>query len=81
LANARHLCWALCPTERLIMSMELMKILQEGQTSSSLQGQLFVLQEIRTYIDSKIKDVQDRIDNTESGKILKSIEERKQNGI
>ncbi len=63
------------------MSMELMKILQEGQTSSSLQGQLFVLQEIRTYIDSKIKDVQDRIDNTESGKILKSIEERKQNGI
>ena len=63
------------------MSMELMKILQEGQTFSSLQGQLFVLQEIRTYIDSKIKDVQDRIDNTESGKILKSIEERKQNGI
>ena len=63
------------------MSMELMKILQEGQTSSSLQGQMFVLQEIRTYIDSKIKDVQDRIDNTESGKILKSIEERKQNGI
>ena len=43
----------------------------------SLQGQLYALEQLKSHIESQIKDIQARIDETPTGKILNNLTQSK----
>jgi hypothetical protein len=53
------------------------KSIQSTYTGGSLQGQLYALERLKSHIESEIKDIQDRIDKTPTGKILKDLTQSK----
>ena len=53
--------------------LEVAKSIQDTYMGGSLQGQLYALEKLKSHIESQIKDVQARIDETPTGKILKDL--------
>ena len=49
--------------------LEVAKSIQDTYMGGSLQGQLYALEKLKSHIESQIKDVQARIDETPTGKI------------
>ena len=56
---------------------EMAKTIQDTYSGGSLQGELYALEKLKSHIESQIKDVQDRIDETPTGKILKDLTQSK----
>ena len=56
---------------------EVAKSIQDTYMGGSLQGQLYALERLKSHIESEIKDIQDRIDETPTGKILKDLTQSK----
>ena len=57
--------------------LEVAKSIQDTYTGGSLQGQLYALEKLKSHIESQIKDVQARIDETPTGKILNNLTQSK----
>ena len=57
--------------------LELAKITQDNYMSGSYQGQLFALESIERHIQSEKRRIQELIDQTPSGKVLKRIRDEK----
>ena len=57
--------------------LEVSKSIQDTYMGGSLQGQLYALERLKSHIESEIKDIQDRIDETPTGKILKDLTQSK----
>ena len=56
---------------------EMAKSIQSTYTGGSLQGQLYALEQLKSHIESQIKDIQARIDETPTGKILNNLTQSK----
>ena len=56
---------------------EVAKSIQNSYVDGSLHGQLYALERLKSHIESEIKDIQDRIDETPTGKILKDLTQSK----
>ena len=56
--------------------MELAKIQQEAYQSASLQSELFTLQKMVMHLQGEINRVQEKIDVTPVGKIMKQAKEK-----
>ncbi len=56
---------------------EMAKSIQSSYAGGYLQGQLYELERLKSHIESEIKDIQDRIDKTPTGKILKDLTQSK----
>ena len=56
---------------------EMAKSIQSTYTGGSLQGQLYALEKLKSHIEFQIKDVQARIDETPTGKILNNLTQSK----
>ena len=57
--------------------LELAKTIQDTYSGGSLQGELYALEKLKSYIESQIKDVQNRINKTPVGKIMDSLTQSK----
>ena len=57
--------------------LEVAKSIQDTYMGGSLQGQLYALEKLKSHIESQIKDVQARIDETPTGKILNNLTQSK----
>ena len=57
--------------------LEVAKSIQDTYTGGSLQGQLYALEKLKSHIEFQIKDVQARIDETPTGKILNNLTQSK----
>ena len=57
--------------------LEVAKSIQDTYMGGSLQGQLYALEKLKSHIEFQIKDVQARIDETPTGKILKDLTQSK----
>ena len=56
---------------------EIAKTITEVNMSGSYQGQLFALESIERHIQSEKRRIQELIDQTPSGKVLKRIRDEK----
>ena len=56
---------------------EMAKSIQSSYAGGSLQGQLYALEQLKSHIESQIKDIQARIDETPTGKILNNLTQSK----
>ena len=57
--------------------MKQAKIIQDTYMGGSLQGQLYALEKLKSHIEFQIKDIQARIDETPTGKILNNLTQSK----
>ena len=57
--------------------LEVAKSIQDTYMGGSLQGQLYALEKLKSHIESQIKDIQARIDETPTGKILNNLTQSK----
>ena len=57
--------------------MKQAKIIQDTYMGGSLQGQLYALEKLKSHIEFQIKDVQARIDETPTGKVLNNLTQSK----
>jgi hypothetical protein len=57
--------------------LEVAKSIQDTYMGGSLQGQLYALEQLKSHIESQIKDIQARIDETPTGKILNNLTQSK----
>ena len=57
--------------------LEVAKSIQDTYMGGSLQGQLYALEQLNSHIESQIKDIQARIDETPTGKILNNLTQSK----
>ena len=57
--------------------LEVAKSIQDTYTGGSLQGQLYALEKLKSHIEFQIKDIQARIDETPTGKILNNLTQSK----
>ena len=57
--------------------MKQAKIIQDTYMGGSLQGQLYALEQLKSHIESQIKDIQARIDETPTGKVLNNLTQSK----
>ena len=56
---------------------EMAKSIQSTYTGGSLQGQLYALEKLKSHIEFQIKDIQARIDETPTGKVLNILTQSK----
>ena len=56
---------------------EVAKSIQDTYMGGSLQGQLYALEQLKSHIESQIKDIQARIDETPTGKVLNNLTQSK----
>ena len=56
---------------------EVAKSIQDTYMGGSLQGQLYALEKLKSHIEFQIKDVQARIDETPTGKVLSNLTQSK----
>ena len=56
---------------------EVAKSIQDTYMGGSLQGQLYALEKLKSHIEFQIKDVQARIDETPTGKVLNNLTQSK----
>ena len=56
---------------------EMAKSIQSTYTGGSLQGQLYALEKLKSHIEFQIKDIQARIDETPTGKVLNNLTQSK----
>ena len=57
--------------------MKQAKIIQDTYMGGSLQGQLYALEKLKSHIEFEIKDIQARIDETPTGKVLNNLTQSK----
>ena len=57
--------------------LEVAKSIQDTYMGGSLQGQLYVLEQLKSHIESQIKDIQARIGKTPVGKVLNNLTQSK----
>ena len=57
--------------------LEVAKSIQDTYTGGSLQGQLYALEQLKSHIESQIKNIQARIDETPTGKVLNNLTQSK----
>jgi hypothetical protein len=57
--------------------LEVAKSIQDTYMGGSLQGQLYALEKLKSHIEFQIKDIQARIDETPTGKILNNLTQSK----
>ena len=57
--------------------LEVAKSIQDTYMGGSLQGQLYALEKLKSHIEFQIKDVQARIDETPTGKVLSNLTQSK----
>ena len=57
--------------------MKQAKVIQDTYMGGSLQGQLYALEQLKSHIESQIKDIQARIDETPTGKVLNNLTQSK----
>ena len=57
--------------------LEVAKSIQDTYVGGSLQGQLYALEKLKSHIEFQIKDVQARIDETPTGKVLNNLTQSK----
>mgnify|MGYP001437654262 FL=1 len=57
--------------------LEVAKSIQDTYMGGSLQGQLYALEKLKSHIEFQIKDVQARIDETPTGKVLNNLTQSK----
>ena len=57
--------------------LEVAKSIQDTYMGGSLQGQLYALEKLKSHIESQIKDIQARIDETPTGKVLNNLTQSK----
>ena len=57
--------------------LEVAKSIQDTYTGGSLQGQLYALEKLKSHIEFQIKDIQARIDETPTGKVLNNLTQSK----
>tara|TARA_R100001224_G_scaffold83438_1_gene52749 strand:+ start:368 stop:562 length:195 start_codon:yes stop_codon:yes gene_type:complete len=57
--------------------LEVAKSIQDTYMGGSLQGQLYALEQLKSHIEFQIKDVQARIDETPTGKVLNNLTQSK----
>ena len=57
--------------------LEVAKSIQDTYMGGSLQGQLYALEQLKSHIESQIKNIQARIDETPTGKILNNLTQSK----
>ena len=57
--------------------IEVAKSIQDTYMGGSLQGQLYALEKLKSHIEFQIKDVQARIDETPTGKVLNNLTQSK----
>ena len=57
--------------------LEVAKSIQDTYMGGSLQGQLYALEKLKQHIEFQIKDIQARIDETPTGKILNNLTQSK----
>ena len=57
--------------------IEVAKSIQDTYMVGSLQGQLYALEKLKSHIEFQIKDIQARIDETPTGKILNNLTQSK----
>tara|TARA_R100001244_G_scaffold126292_1_gene96599 strand:+ start:353 stop:577 length:225 start_codon:yes stop_codon:yes gene_type:complete len=55
--------------------MEFAKLSTDAYRNGSLQGQLKMLQELQTHLQSKIDEIQKEYDQTEIGTIMKKVKD------
>ena len=56
---------------------EVAKSIQDTYMGGSLQGQLYALEKLKSHIEFQIKDIQARIDETPTGKVLNNLTQSK----
>ena len=56
---------------------EMAKTIQDTYSGGSLQGELYALEKLKSHIESQIKDIQARIDETPTGKVLNNLTQSK----
>ena len=52
---------------------EMAKAVQDTYSGGSLQGELYALEKLKSHIEFQIKDIQARIDETPTGKVLNNL--------
>ena len=57
--------------------LEVAKSIQDTYMGGSLQGQLYALEKLKSHIEFQIKDIQARIDETPTGKVLTNLTQSK----
>jgi len=57
--------------------LEVAKSIQDTYMGGSLQGQLYALEKLKSHIEFQIKDIQARIDETPTGKVLNNLTQSK----
>ena len=57
--------------------LEVANSIQDTYMGGSLQGQLYALEQLKSHIESQIKDIQARIDETPTGKVLNNLTQSK----
>ena len=57
--------------------LEIAKSIQDTYMGGSLQGQLYALEKLKSHIEFQIKDIQARIDETPTGKVLNNLTQSK----
>ena len=56
---------------------EMAKTIQDTYSGGSLQGELYALEKLKSHIEFQIKDIQARIDETPTGKVLNNLTQSK----
>ena len=57
--------------------LEVAKSIQDTYMGGSLQGQLYALEKLKSHIEFQIKDIQARINETPTGKVLNNLTQSK----
>ena len=57
--------------------LEVAKSIQDTYMGGALQGQLYSLEKLKSHIEFQIKDIQARIDETPTGKVLNNLTQSK----
>ena len=57
--------------------IEVAKSIQDTYMGGSLQGQLYALEKLKSHIEFQLKDIQARIDETPTGKVLNNLTQSK----
>ena len=57
--------------------LEVAKSIQDTYMGGSLQGQLYAIEKLKSHIEFQIKDIQARIDETPTGKVLNNLTQSK----
>ena len=57
--------------------LEVAMSIQDTYMGGSLQGQLYALEKLKSHIEFQIKDIQARIDETPTGKVLNNLTQSK----